>query len=1639
MKQQKKPLDEERDRAIRLFTYLKEISNIKTKVKKDVSEYDKVIWFHDVPENKTCHSVLNTSDGGNSQDPIWLEIKRTDSPKKPLYPSICQKWIEASEDGGPADQPHLKQKIEVEIPPQYVHPGSPSYKVEYLVEHPEISREWQKYLQNSWAQWEDTYKLWQKADNLYFDLFSIHQQLKKLGEQYELIIGIGLLSWNTTSNQTIRRHIITGDVQLTFDADHAKFFIQAPAEGVKLHFETEMVDANSLPTLNEQKILDNLLEENSESPWDTEQIGKVLRSWIHLVNSKGQFSGSLVPPVKNLNEPVVTFAPALILRQRTQRSQIECFNQIIEQLTNGADIPLGIKKIIETPRNDVEDTDDNGEINNIINDGIAYLPLPANEEQIQIVQRVEISQGILVQGPPGTGKSHTIANLICHLLAQGKKVLVTSQTPRALKVLKEKIPPEISALCVVLLGNDPASRKELEDSTQGINQKYSEWDPAESRNLIKSLETELYKTRKALAEKNYLLGEQREIETRVHQVSSGQYNGTAQNLAIRINNEKDNLGWIPDNVTDSRQCPLSNVEFFELLKLYRQLSEEYCLELHKLVVNRDGLPDINTFIQLVANENTNKTAFEKYKEFSSSKRFQILKEQPNESIKGLYESLSDLLIAIENTENKYPWSPTAAKDILNYNSAPWKELSTFMKKNLAGVNEKAKIVQMLNVQFSSLDTEKLKTDALNRLDYFQKGGKKGWLIFENSAIKQTKYIEKQVVINGRPCNTPEALKLLATYFAVHETVELLWNAWKGKDIREEGSLILQLGYLDDRSKQLDEILSIEKFLIAIKQYFAPIKGIANLQLSNKNLINEVLLDLKAVLLYQGYTAAKHDIDIFVERVRATSVKTKSHPLNNQIITAIEERDVDKYSKGLDSLDTLETSRMLLRKRDILEQKLNKVAPGTCSLLTNSFTNIVWDKRAECFEESWSWKQADSWLNRFNKDHDEAKLENEIENLTRKDHDIIAKLAASKAWDSCLSHLTESQRTNLLAWAHTMKKIPKTLSAKTRPGLLRQAQDYMDACKGAIPAWIMPLYRVFETVKPESEIYDVVIIDEASQTGPEGLVIQYLAKQCIVVGDDQQISPEIVGIQQDEINALINRHLEKIPFKDIYGPENSIFDHAKIRFTGKIQLREHFRCVPEIIEFSNQLCYSSTPLKPLRQYQLKRLEPIKVINVKDGYREGGSSSALNKPEADALIDYVVQICKQEEYTGKTMGIISLQGETQAKYIENKLMTRLNASDLEGRKLVCGDAYAFQGDDRDVILMSMVAATNQTIGALTKESDKRRFNVAASRAKDQVVLFHSANLGDLNPDCMRYKLLKYYQNPIQMKQSVDINLCQSTFEKKVYQDIVNRGYIVHPQYKVAGFRIDLVVEDSRNRLALECDGDEWHGIEQYEHDVTRQRILERCGWRFYRIRGYEYYHDPIGSLKPLWDLLDAMGIFPIRVDSSPNAVILPEQEIAEKATGESKHAPNLNDKNNENSSLAKTENFTEIKSSKGAVTDNKHENKSVEFKKGDYVRHPTFGEGVIGSVSLVMTDTLLIVDFKKVGRKKLILRYTSLELIGPNTSKPNKPNSIREIDNDQSQINTHVCSFCGAVFSSHKDLLSHNIRAGHNHPGKFIDES
>ena len=96
-----------------------------------------------------------------------------------------------------------------------------------------------------------------------------------------------------------------------------------------------------------------------------------------------------------------------------------------------------------------------------------FLPLHVNDAQLRVVRQMDRSAQVLVQGPPGTGKTHTAAALISHLLAQGKRVLVTAQTDRALKEVRGKPPEAIKPLSVAVVG---AGREDMADLKVAVSE-----------------------------------------------------------------------------------------------------------------------------------------------------------------------------------------------------------------------------------------------------------------------------------------------------------------------------------------------------------------------------------------------------------------------------------------------------------------------------------------------------------------------------------------------------------------------------------------------------------------------------------------------------------------------------------------------------------------------------------------------------------------------------------------------------------------------------------------------------------------------------------------------------------------------------------------------------------------------------------------------------------------------------------------------------------------------------------------------------------------------------------------------------------------------------------------------------------------
>jgi superfamily I DNA and/or RNA helicase len=268
---------------------------------------------------------------------------------------------------------------------------------------------------------------------------------------------------------------------------------------------------------------------------------------------------------------------------------------------------------------------------------------------------------------------------------------------------------------------------------------------------------------------------------------------------------------------------------------------------------------------------------------------------------------------------------------------------------------------------------------------------------------------------------------------------------------------------------------------------------------------------------------------------------------------------------------------------------------------------------------------------------------------------------------------------MIAWMQAIRKIGKG-TGKYAERHRATAREELQKCQGAIPAWVMPMHRVVENVKAIPEQFDVAIIDEASQSGPEALILNYIARKVVVVGDDKQIRPQNVGVDRDQVDQLRRTHLSDIEHNQSFDLDSSYFSQAELRFQNQIRLKEHFRCMPEIILFSNNYFYSSDPLVPLRQFGGSRLMPVvKAEHVDGGFVSGRGTHRVNEPEAKRLVELIAECCEDPAYDDKSMGVICLTGGEQEQLIQKLLIDEIEAEEIEARNILVGRPYTVSAKD------------------------------------------------------------------------------------------------------------------------------------------------------------------------------------------------------------------------------------------------------------------------------------------------------------------------------------------------------------------------
>lgn len=1472
----------EKSKVVRLVDYLMRIALLRTKIIRDVSEYQNVLWVKDIPMQKGCF----TQGWGRNEnfDPdVWIEVQTSREPELPSVPALCEDWIETASLRNKSDIPDLRSEItkQAKNPAWHEESDQPEYIscTQRLDDHHEVQSAWNQYLEETWLPWVEAHNDWESVHKVYSRLFAIHQELLRLGEEYELVLALGLLTWQTRSGHRIRRHFIVANAVLEFEARLGKFTVRPLPDGANVHPELDMLDIEEQPA-HAEETAKAALANAGDDPWERDCIEGVLQVLVHSINAQGEYNNTLEANcVRASDKPIVEYAPALILRKRSSKGLTESLKRIRERIENEEEVPGEFRDLAEIRvENEVDPGNNPSETNNGF-DGEVFFPKQSNDEQRRIVEKLRSASGVLVQGPPGTGKSHTIANLICHLLATGQRILITAKTPRALQVLERLLPEELRPLCINLLGSGLEERRSLESSVGGILRKNEEWNEERAYREREALEKRLCELQEEKVKIDRRLRSIRESETHSHTIANGKYHGTAARIAEAVNRDKATYEWFTDTVPLDQDCPVHENDLRSVLMALRRFTIE-----KRRVMNLiwpDNLPSPEEISNLFTREQNAIKEEARLINWADDQIADHLSRVDLKTIAEIRDSFSDF-------ENKYrqllalpyPWVNNALRDVTGGNSSIWRELHRITRDTIDSIESLVQVADEASIDFpNEINIRTLLEDVCKLKDHIKNGGKISWGPFRPKPVREFVYVLKEVRLNGRTCSSLEKLSTLADVLRVRVEFEKAWGFWVNQCEKIQGPYALQLQALKALRDNLNDVLSLEKLIERCHQALQQCQSLGEPILADESLIQKIIASCKLALARNAKNLAAKEIRSIEAIFLSLIGGSNTHPITNECLQALRNRDVDEFTQCIRRVKELETEHHCLQQLNENVDKLRCIVPKLTQELEQSFHDPDWDRQIEQIQDAWSWAQARFWIEEYIRQEDAPSLAKRAKQIEDEINSTYAKLASIHAWSFCFSRLNEPHRRHMEAWQQSMRRLGKA-TGKHAPRHRREAQHHLNECREAVPAWVMPLHRVWDTVDPAPGMFDVVIVDEASQCGVEALPLFYLGKKILIVGDDKQISPDAVGLPRDAVHRLMEEFLYDFHFKSSFDVESSLFDHGKLRYgKRRITLREHFRCMPEIIHFSNNLCYSDTPLIPLRQYGPDRLTPLEHIFVSGGYREGSNNRVINRPEANAIVDKIVELCADKRYCGKEMGVIVLQGEAQAGLIEGQLLERLGAEEMERRRLVCGNPYSFQGDERHIIFLSMVAATNERIGPFTRPADERRFNVAASRARDQMFLFHSVRAEDLSTSCLRRRLLEFFENtnPQEIaginREELERRALQdnrsivhppapyeSWFEIDVALELMRKKFNVLSQYEVAGRRIDLVVEGGNARLAVECDGDKWHGSDRYEQDMQRQRQLERCGWEFFRIRESAFYSNKEDAIQRLCRVLEERGIVP-----------------------------------------------------------------------------------------------------------------------------------------------------------------------------------
>ena len=1458
-------------RICRVLKFLQEFDRTKTPPIQSLEEYPWRLFFNQLPD----YSLVQAGDQFDYLKQVFdpahvnkgnfiLKVGRPTESHCPPPSVVAEQWLKPGwETPG----------VEPQISPRKTYTNVLGQEVtEAFEDSPERVE--------AFEDWLDERKKWEQSEinvfetlGVFSEFFDLWSKLGRESEKYQLFVSDGIFRWKSPEEGLIHVPLLMQKVQLEFNSRVPEFVVKDAFDAPSLNTAILRflgVDGRDISRFQE------IVETKHIHPLGGDATSEFFKELVQGVWSDGLYFEGL-EDVEKTDSPIVYRQPVVYLG-RANHGFSDALDKYMKHLSETDFIPESLVRLvgIDTGRGSKQAENETEAAET--DDTEILLTKPANPEQIRVIRQLDETGAVLVQGPPGTGKSHTIANLIGHLLAQDKSILVASHASKALQVVRQNVVPPLRSLCVSLLDSDEESSEQLEESVTGIVDYLS-------RTSSKKISAEI---EKLTARKTELQGRAKEISDSIFQALANEYQEiqagdqktlTTAGAAQQIQHERGKYDWLPGPISFQPELPMSEEDLDSLYEINAKISQDDIALLESTLPDLQQIPDPEKYREVLdALTNLEQENLKKGQSYWQHD------EQEGEKLEELGNLVSQ---AVDIVDVDTPWvlecidvgrrDPDERK--------PWQALVKLVDKLCAEIPEKEEMILEVGPKVKSDLSNKEIIRRCEEICAHLEQGKNLNSIAQMFNREWKDIFECCEVDDGAPKKL-EHFQAIIKYLEVENLREELRRRWDRQMEPLGGPQSSDLGKRPEKTaRQFGDKINLA--LTWFEQLWNPCEKLSEeLGLNWKPLLRKAkvtskaysdIISLAQVVANELKPAIETRIK-FIERKELHEAQNKwfeyfntlpkkeaSYALTKVFRGAVKKGNYDHYQQAWQRLDQLVDLKPDYEKRRELLAKLAEFAPNWAAAIAEWKAPHDQNEPPGDLEEAWTHLYLQQVLEQVLK-VDFDKLQDELDEVNAELQEVTAQYIEKKSWKAQLERTGLPQQQALNGWLALHKKMGKG-TGKQVGRLKEEAKNTLLKCRQAVPVWIMPISRVLESFDLTTTKFDVLIVDEASQSDIRALAVFALARNVVVVGDHEQVSPYAVGLQADKVQELIDEMLVDIPNSQLYDGKTSIYDLARQSFGGTIRLLEHFRCVPDIIQFSNHLCYNNEIL-PLRDPSSAPLSPHLVAHHVPGAK---AHNKINQHEAQEIASLILAMCRLPEYEDSTFGVISMVGTEQANAIDSLLRKRLTVSEYKKRRILCGSASQFQGDERDVILLSMVdTPKGRQLAIRQRDEAKKVFNVAASRACSQLWVVHSLNPEeDLKVGDLRYRLIKHAQDPsgLSKKKIVKEEEFRSSLQETIYNELKNQKYWVSLNFEVGTRAIDVVAHGLGNtRLAIQCDGDAVKTEDELAAEMQYNATLRRLGWDIFHLQSSEYYTDPKKTLKRLIKRLNQADIVPMETERS-----------------------------------------------------------------------------------------------------------------------------------------------------------------------------